>query len=341
MSSSSFTSPPHGEARVHRLLAQRTQALLGEVVDGRLEGQQTAVVLLPPLASGHHDRRVGSSSITRPFESRSSAATLTRLPSTCSSRWETLRSTAGRQRLDRPHPSEVVAEPHAQPEPGEVALPHARRRSSSRPRGRPRRSARGSRECPAFGASRPAQPHASVAPDGSRTMTSTTERPPGQPAGARSADGISRRVSPSGSETARSTDAMGRAVRTSGAELHDDIAGTAGGEDKGQTRLGRRHEFADAQLSLSARCPQHGSREEGVLILPIIPVRPRLHGVDGRRDEAVAHGRERDDTARARTSASPLPASRRPRRPRRLSPHSGRSARRASQTGSAKGRARW
>ncbi len=42
----------------------------------------------------------------------------------------------------------------------------------------------------------------------------------------------------------------------------------------------RRLEPADAQISLLARGPQDGAREKGVLVLPVVPVRARLHGVD-------------------------------------------------------------
>ena len=54
----------------------------------------------------------------------------------------------------------------------------------------------------------------------------------------------------------------------------------------------RRLELADAQVSLLARRPQDGSREKGVLVLPVVPVGAGLHRVDGLGNQAVAHGGE-------------------------------------------------
>ena len=66
--------------------------------------------------------------------------------------------------------------------------------------------------------------------------------------------------------------------------------GDAGrGQDESETALGSGVERPDTDRSLPARRPQHGAREEGVLVLPVVPIGAGLHRVDGLGDEAVAH----------------------------------------------------
>ena len=153
-------------------------------------------------------------------------------------------------------------------------------------------------------------------------MMSTTERPPGQPAGASSTAGTARRDSPTWSDNRRST--RPRAV-PSGARERDS---TTTSRERFEARTSDKPDSAVAasariQISLSACGPQHRPREERVLVLPVIPVGPRLHGVDGLGDEAIADGGEGHHAAAAvrprRDTGSP-PAS----KPRRPSPGIGR-----------------
>ena len=103
-----------GEARVHRLLAQQAQAPLGEVVDRRLEREQAVVLLLAPLASGHHDRLVPDlvhdPSLTVHELGRDGHL----LAEDVVEAVEERPFPARRGLLDRTHAAEVVAEAHAQ-----------------------------------------------------------------------------------------------------------------------------------------------------------------------------------------------------------------------------------
>jgi hypothetical protein len=71
------------------------------------------------------------------------------------------------------------------------------------------------------------------------------------------------------------------------------------GKHESQAGLRGRSKGPETDGALAASSPQYGPRDEGVLILPVVPVRMGLHGVDGLGDEAVAHGREGHDTAPA------------------------------------------
>ena len=110
---------------------------------------------------------------------------------------------------------------------------------------------------------------------------------------------MTRRDSPSARERGRVTLASTVAALVPRAGLDLDRARTGRRKDEGQAFLGLRLEPAEAQHSLLARRPQHGSREKGVLVLPVVPVRAGLHRVDGLGNEAVAHRREGDHPALA------------------------------------------
>ena len=266
-------------------------------MDGRLEGQEAAVVLLAPLARCDHDRLVPQlvhEPAPRVHELRRDDHPLAEH---VVEPVDDGPLAAGRRRLDGPHPSQVVAEPHAEVEPAQLARradDHAHRlalavdrgiRLQARERGGLRRFEAGPAPLQRRTARGIAHDHLD---DGAA---------PG-PAARRELGGGDLEMGLTRREGERALDTRDEsAARGAGARLDDDVSGTTGRHDSGKTGFSRRHEFAESQISLSARGPQDRARKERVFVLPVVPVRPRLHGVDGLGDEAVADRGERHDAS--------------------------------------------
>ncbi len=280
------------EARVHGPLAQPAQPRLGEIVDRRLERQEAAVLLLPPLARGDHDGLVAQGVEDPPLRVHELRRDQHALAERVVEAVEEGPLAPGGSLLDRPQPPEVVGEAHAHVEPAEVARRPGddaqgvafavdggvgaqageagrRRRLEARPAPLQRRAARGI-----------AHDHIN---DGAAAG----------PARGGEVGGGDLQAALAGSEDEGAADrGQPGAPGIPGPRFNLDRPREGPCEDEGQSGPGRRLELADAQVSLLARGPQDGSREKGVLVLPVVPVRAGLHRVDGLGNQAVAHGGE-------------------------------------------------
>ena len=286
-----------GEARVHGPFPQAAEPSFREVVRRRLERDEPAVVLLPPLWRGDHDGLVAQRVEDPPLRVHELGRDHDALAERVVEAVEERPLAPGGGLLDRPQPPEVVGEAHAQGEPRERSrgpgddahgVPLAvdgrvraqagegrlLRRLEARPAPLERRTGRG------------------VAHD------HVHDRAAARPAPGREVGGGEEEPAFTGREGDRSGQARERRSALAPRVDIDVDHGDAGcGEDEGQTGLGGRREGTEADRSLPARRPEDGAREEGVLVLPVVPVGAGLDGVDRLGDEAVAHRREGHDPA--------------------------------------------